>query len=334
MSAAPAQPLSLPAKLKLAAADIKLAHSVFALPFALLAAFLARPLIPSPASAGEVIRGPARIGEGVFPPGSLRTFILQLSLTILCMILARTWAMLVNRIADIRIDAANPRTQRRILASGQLSRRDGTLIAAACALGFIALTALFFILVHNPWPLILSIPVLIWIAFYSFTKRFTALCHIFLGGALAASPIAAAIAINPAALATTPALWFLAGMVLLWVAGFDVIYALQDIDYDRSVRLHSIPAALGWKNAIRISRLLHLGAFTLLILAALPATGHEPRFGPVFLTAVALVGALLIAEHAILAKRGKAGLNMAFFTINGIVSLLLGAAGILDVTVV
>ena len=311
VSAAPAQPLSLPAKLKLAAADIKLAHSVFALPFALLGAFLARPIL-----------------------GSWRVFAGQLAIITLCMILARTWAMLINRIADIRIDAANPRTQRRILASGQLSRREGTLIAAACALGFIALTAIFFILFHNPWPLILSIPVLIWIAFYSFTKRFTALCHIFLGGALAASPLAAAIAINPAAIATTPALWFLAGMVLLWVAGFDVIYALQDIDYDRSVQLHSIPAALGWKNAIRVSRLLHLGAFTLLILAALPATGHEPRFGPVFLTAVALVGLLLIAEHAILAKRGKAGLDMAFFTINGIVSCVLGAAGILDVTVV
>ncbi len=328
MSAAPAQPLSLPAKLRLAAADIKLAHSVFALPFALLAAFLARPP-SSPALAGEVSERGLASKDG----GGMSRFALQLSLIILCMILARTWAMLINRIADIKIDAANPRTQRRILASGQLSRRDGTLIAAACALGFIALTSLFLILFHNPWPLILSIPVLIWIAFYSFTKRLTALCHIFLGGALAASPLAAAIAINPAALATTPALWFLASMVLLWVAGFDVIYALQDIDYDRSVKLHSIPALLGWKNAIWISRLLHLGAFTLLILAALPVTGREPRFGPLFLTAVALVGLLLIAEHAILARRGKAGLDMAFFTINGIVSILLGAAGILDLTI-
>jgi 4-hydroxybenzoate polyprenyltransferase len=118
------------------------------------------------------------------------------------------------------------------------------------------------------------------------------------------------------------------------VAGFDVIYALQDIEYDRSVRLHSIPAAVGWKNAIWVSRVLHVGAFAMLTLAAMPATGREPRFGVVFFGAVALVGVLLIAEHAILAQRGKAGLDMAFFTINGIVSCVLGAAGILDLTVV
>lgn len=305
MSIAPAPALSLPAKLRLAAADIKIAHSVFALPFALLGAFL------------------ARASDTSWP-----RFAAQLAIIIACMVLARTWAMLVNRIADIKIDAANPRTKRRILASGQLSGRDGRRIAGACALGFIALTSLFLILFANLWPLILSIPVLIWIAFYSFTKRFTALCHIFLGGALAASPIAAAVAINPAALFTTPAIFYIAGMVLLWVAGFDVIYALQDIEYDRSVKLHSIPAQLGWKNAIWISRLLHAAAFTLLLLAA----RVDPRFGPIFYTATALVASLLITEHAILARRGKAGLDMAFFTINGIVSCLLGAAGILDLT--
>jgi 4-hydroxybenzoate polyprenyltransferase len=305
MSAAPSPPLSLPAKLALAAADIKLAHSVFALPFALLASFLARPSTdPWPRFAG------------------------QLALIILCMVLARTWAMLINRLADIRIDAANPRTQRRILASGKLPQRDGTLIAAACAILFIAAASLFWTLFANPWPTFLAIPVLLWIAFYSITKRFTALCHIFLGGALAASPLAAAIAINPAALSATPAIWFLAGFVLLWVAGFDVIYALQDIDFDRTAKLHSIPAAVGWKSAIWISRLLHAAAFTLLLLAA----RADPRFGPVFLSATALVAALLMTEHAILARRGKAGLDMAFFTINGVVSCLLGTAGILDLT--
>ena len=305
MSSVPSPPLSLPAKLALAAADIKLAHSVFALPFALLASFLARaPTDPWPRFAG------------------------QLALIILCMVLARTWAMLINRLADIRIDAANPRTQLRILASGKLSRRDGKLIAASCAILFIAAASLFWILFANPWPTYLAIPVLIWIAFYSITKRFTALCHIFLGGALAASPLAAAIAINPAALTTTLSIWFLAGFVLLWVAGFDIIYALQDIDFDRSAKLHSIPAATGWKNAIWISRLLHAAAFTLLLLAA----RADPRFGPLFFAATALVAALLITEHTILARRGKAGLNMAFFTLNGLVSLLLGAAGILDLT--
>ena len=321
MSAAPSSPLSLPAKLALAAADIKLAHSVFALPFALLASFLARPSSPR----GGGVTSPASDGEG-WP-----RFAGQLALLILCMILARTWAMLINRLADIRIDAANPRTHRRILASGKLSQRDGQRIAIACAILFIAACSLFWILFANPWPTYLAVPVLLWIAFYSITKRFTALCHIFLGGALAASPIAAAIAINPAALTTPPtnlSIWFLAGFVLLWVAGFDVIYALQDIDFDRSAKLHSIPAATGWKNAIWISRFLHAAAFTLLVFAA----RADPRFGPLFLAAVALVGVLLITEHAILAKQGKAGLNMAFFTINGLVSLLLGAAGIFDLT--
>jgi 4-hydroxybenzoate polyprenyltransferase len=302
----PAPSVPVLTRLKLAAADIKLAHSVFALPFALLAAFLARP-------------------EGSTWP----RFAGQLTLIVLCMVAARTWAMLINRLADRRFDAANPRTQRRILASGKMSARDATSVAAGSALLFIATASLFYFAFANPWPPILAVPVLIWIAFYSFTKRFTALCHIFLGGALAASPLAAAIAINPESL-TTPVLYFLAGMVLLWVAGFDVIYALQDLDFDRTTGLSSIPAKLGPTGAIWTSRLMHAAAFTLLVLAA----RSDGRFGPLFYTAVAAVAALLITEHVVLAKHGQAGLNMAFFTINGVVSCVLGAAGILDLTIV
>ncbi len=300
--AAPPRP-SLPARLSLAAADIKLAHSVFALPFAVLAAFMARP-------------------EG--SPWS--RFAAQLALVVACMVLARTWAMLVNRLADRDIDAANPRTQRRVIASGRLSSRDGLLIALAAAAGFIACAALFWLFFTNHWPLALGVPVLAWIAFYSFTKRFTALCHVFLGGALAASPLAAAVAIDPAFVAASPALWLLAGMVLLWVAGFDVIYALQDVEFDRATGLHSVPARLGPVGAIRVSRILHAGAFALLCLSA----RAETRFGPVFAAAVIAVGGLLVVEHVVLARRGKAGLDMAFFTINGVVSCVLGAAGVLD----
>lgn len=300
--AAPPRP-SLPARLSLAAADIKLAHSVFALPFAVLAAFMARP-------------------EG--SPWS--RFAGQLAVVVACMVLARTWAMLVNRLADRDIDAANPRTRRRVIASGRLSSRDGLLIALAAAAAFVACTTLFWLLFANPWPLALSVPVLAWIAFYSFTKRFTALCHAFLGSALAASPLAAAVAIDPAFVAASPALWLLAGMVLLWVAGFDVIYALQDVEFDRATGLHSVPARLGPVGAIRVSRLLHAGAFALLCLAA----RAETRFGPVFAAAVIAVGGLLVVEHVVLARRGKAGLDMAFFTINGVVACVLGAAGVLD----
>jgi 4-hydroxybenzoate polyprenyltransferase len=299
---------SLSAKLILAAGDIKLAHSVFAMPFAILAAFMARP-VGSP----------------------WRVFAAQLGLIVICMVLARTWAMLVNRLADRQIDAANPRTQRRVLASGRLAARDGLLIALGSAALFVAACGAFWVFFANPWPLTLSLPVLAWIGFYSFTKRFTALCHVFLGGALAASPIAAAIAVDPHVPTTTPALWFLSGMVLLWVAGFDVIYGLQDIEFDRGAGLHSVPARLGWRGAIWVSRVLHVGAFAILALAASPV-GREARFGPVFFAAVGGVGVLLLVEHAILAKRGKAGLDMAFFTVNGVVSCVLGVAGVLDVT--
>jgi 4-hydroxybenzoate polyprenyltransferase len=191
---------------------------------------------------------------------------------------------------------------------------------------FIAATSLF-LLFDNRWPIMLSLPVLAWIALYSFTKRFTALCHLFLGGALAISPLAAAIAVRPEALADTPALHWLAAMVLVWVAGFDIIYALQDIDTDKRQSLHSIPSRLGVPAAMTIARIFHVFAMAALIIAGL----SDARLNLIFAIGVAIVGLLLITEHAILARRGKAGLNMAFFTINGIVSCVLGAAGVVDV---
>lgn len=296
-------PPSFLARLRILAADIKLAHSIFAMPFAILAAFMARD-----------------------PATSWGRFAAQLTIVILCMIFARTWAMLINRLADRRFDADNPRTTRRALAAGSISATFGRAAAIITAVGFIAAAALFMFF-GNVWPIMLSVPVLAWIALYSFTKRFTPMCHLFLGGALAVSPLAAAIAIRPEALIDTPALYWLAAMVLVWVAGFDIIYALQDIDADRRQKLFSIPSRLGPATAITISRLLHTLAFAALILASLT----EPRFGLIFAVGVGLVGLLLIAEHAILARRGRAGLSMAFFTINGIVSCILGAVGIADI---
>lgn len=309
--------------------DIKLAHSVFALPFALLAAFMATPVWR--ASGAESI-GRA---EGVGTPGegaAGATFAWQLGLIVICMFFARTWAMLVNRLADWRYDRENPRTARRAIASGRLSPRAALVVALAAAGMFIASCAGFAFVFNNPWPLILSIPVLAWIAFYSFTKRFTAWCHVFLGGALAASPIAAAIAIDPGvfvpALAPTGhAILLLAGMVLCWVAGFDVAYALQDLDFDRRTGLRSIPAALGVRGALWASRGLHALSFMALVLAV----RAEPRFGIIMWAGAGLVGSALIVEHAVLARRGVAGLPMAFFTLNGFISLTLGAAGIADV---
>lgn len=311
-SAATAAPTASPwASLRLIAADIKLAHSVFALPFAVLGAFLAR--------TGQWPGTPERSGPLYFG--------IQLALVVLCMVAARTWAMLFNRLADRKIDAANPRTARRALPAGRLSAAQGWAAAIASALLFIAITSAFWALFGNPWPLALSLPTLAFIAFYSLTKRFTILCHVFLGGALAASPLAACIAVNPSSLSSVPAVWCIAAMVLLWVAGFDIIYALQDIDFDRSAGLSSIPARLGARGALWVSRALHL----LALLALIAAWQADGRLGWLFGAGTALVAGLLVAEHVVLVRRGQAGLDMAFFTLNGIVSCVLGVAGCLDV---
>ncbi len=302
-------PLPIHKRLTLALADIKLAHSVFALPFAVLATFLVAPR------------------EGKHNNINFTNLPGTLTLIILSMILARTWAMLVNRVADANLDADNLRTQTRPFASGSLSKRDGFLLLTATATAFVVTTAGFGFFYDNWLPTQLSTPVLLWIGFYSFTKRFTWLCHVFLGGALAASPIAAAIAVNPELLPDTPAIFFLAAMVLLWVAGFDIIYALQDLDHDRKANLNSIPAKFGFKKAIWISRIFHAASLALLVYTWKLA----PQLSTLFATATALTAALLIYEHIILAKRGKAGIPIAFFTLNGIISLLIGILGTLDI---
>lgn len=293
--------------LRLAAADIKLAHSVFALPFAVLGAFLARE-----------------------PEAPWKTFGFQLGIVVLCMVCARTWAMLVNRLADRDIDAENDRTSRRAFASGKLSAVSGWALAIAAAALFAGACSLFWFLFKNPWPVILSVPVLAWVAFYSYTKRFTAACHLFLGGALGISPVAAAIAIRPDAALHTPALWWIAGFVVLWVAGFDVIYALQDIEFDQKKGLFSIPAAVGEQGALWFARALH--AFALFLLLAAWTSGQKTGhvLGPLFGAGMLVVAAVLLLEHIVVAKRGKAGIPMAFFTLNGIVSCVLGACGVID----
>jgi len=310
MPAAPTQHADAPRiPIALALRDIKLAHTVFALPFALLGACLATPALR------------ADPPEGAWP-----RFAAQLALVVVCMIFARTWAMLVDRVADRRFDARNERTARRAVASGALPARAALVIALASAAAFTLGCAAFYLFFDNPWPVILALPTLAWIALYSYTKRFTALCHLFLGGALAASPLAAAIAVAPDALAHTPAIYALALMVALWVAGFDVLYALQDIDFDRSEGLHSIPARLGARRAAILSRAMHA-----LALGALVATLLlDPRLGAIFALAVLGVAALLVFEHIHVARRGLAGLPVAFGLVNGAISIALSLAGALD----
>jgi 4-hydroxybenzoate polyprenyltransferase len=301
-------PLAAPAPARSAAwiiaADIKLAHSVFALPFALLAAFM------------------AAAPQGGSPPW--RRFAGQLALVVAAMVLARTVAMLANRLLDRHIDAANPRTAGRALPSGRLTPAAALAALLGGAALFMLACAGFGLLWGNWWPAVLGAPVLAWLAAYGLLKRFTALCHAYLGASLAISPPAAALAVDPAALAAQPAILLLAGMVLAWVAGFDIIYALQDLEVDRAQGLHSLPARLGPRRAILLSRALH-GAALLALGGALVV---DRRLGPVFAAAVAAVALLLLYEHVTLrAWSARAG---AVFTVNGIISLLLGGAGVAD----
>lgn len=297
-----APPPSIAQQLGAVARDIKLSHTVFALPFALLATFLA---------AGWADRSPA-IGEFV--------------LILLCMFFARTFAMAFNRLSDAVIDARNVRTERRALPSGRVRWDTMLWVVIVCGLTFIGCAALFIVQSKNPWPLILSMPVLLVLGGYSYTKRFTWLCHAFLGFALSISPIAAVIAIEPGYLGQ-PAVWLLALMVLTWVAGFDVLYALQDTDIDRELGLYSIPSRLGVGKALMISRGLHLVS----IGALLGVAWLSLQLGLLFWIAAGITAALLIFEHALVFGGRTKQLNMAFFTVNGVISLLLGAAGITDV---
>ena len=288
--------------------DIKLAHSVFALPFALLGAFLAAGGVP-------------RVGA--------------LALIVACMFFARSFAMLSNRYLDREIDAENPRTAGRALPRGAISPTTVRLAMLFCALATAIGAAGFGAAYGNWWPLIVSPIVLAWLGGYGLAKRYTAAAHFILGGALALSPIAAALAIAPAYLAE-PTAWLLAGFVLLWVAGFDMIYALQDIEVDRAQGLRSIPARLGERGALLAAKGCHLTALGLLVAVyrttpMLRATGVLPgERTSLFLAAVVIVGLLLMAEHR---AAGRGQFTMAFFTVNGVIGLLVGAMGIADVVI-
>jgi 4-hydroxybenzoate polyprenyltransferase len=295
-------PATLTQRLLAVARDIKLSHSVFALPFALLATFLA--------AATEARR----------PTWD------ELLLIVVCMVLARTVAMTVNRWADARLDAVNPRTAGRAIPSGRLDRAFVLTVALACAAMFIVATSIFWVLHANIWPLLLSPLVLAWLAGYSFSKRFTWLCHLWLGVALALSPLAASVAITPASLGTA-APWLLAAMVACWVAGFDIIYALQDIEVDRTAGLHSMPSRLGSEPALWISRLLHLTTLAALVGLTLASPYLHVLFG----VGVVVAAGLLVLEHALVWGSRTHHLNVAFLTVNGVISLLLGALGIADI---
>lgn len=295
------------------AADIKLGHSVFALPFGLFGAFIAA-VVPG---------GPLAAEDG----GHWIRFAGQLSLVVLAMVAARTAAMVANRLVDRAIDARNPRTAGRALPAGRV--RAGTMTAALLASvgATVAAAGGFWLIDGNQWPLVMAVPVLAWLLLYGYLKRFTWLCHFWLGASLAMSPILAAVAVNPAAL-SQPALWLLGGAVLCWVAGFDVIYALQDVEVDRRDGLSSLPASWGEARALHSSGVLHVAAASLFV--AVYLFSPAGRLDRLYVGAVAAAAVVLLIEHVAVRRLGTRGLPVTFGLLNGVVSIVVGGAGIAD----
>lgn len=280
---------------------VKFSHSIFALPFAIMAAFLA---------------GRHRT-SGLPGMG-------QLSLIVICMVAARSAAMTFNRIVDARIDAGNARTAGRPLPTGRISVRQARTFFIACCGAFMAACAGFFWLDANLWPLVLSVPVLAYLCFYSYTKRFTQWSHLVLGSAIALSPVAAWVAIHPASIGWPVVL--LAAAVTCWIGGFDIIYACQDVGPDRRNGLYSLPARTGVAHALWIARGLHV--LTVGLLAALAPLAS---LGWLYGVGAATVALLLLVENLLVRADDLSRINLAFFTVNGIVSLLLGAAAVADI---
>jgi 4-hydroxybenzoate polyprenyltransferase len=286
---------------------IRFSHTLFALPFALLAAAMAW---------AANARGD--------PPVGFR--VRDLAGILVCMVAARSAAMAFNRLADRRLDAANPRTRQRHLPAGTLAVDLVVALTAICSLGFVAGTLLFW---PNWIPLAASLPVLLFLLVYSYTKRFTVLTHCWLGAALMLAPLGAWVAIRGSieAFAWPPVM--LGSAVLLWVAGFDMIYACQDVDFDVKMRLRSMPARLGVAGALRAAALCHLAMIA--VLAALPLVYKD--FGRLYLTGVAAIALLLLYEHWLVRPDDLSRVNRAFFQVNAVVSLGLLGIGVADLLV-
>lgn len=304
---------------------IRFSHTLFALPFAALAAIMAI-TTPLPPDAGATATNHATaIGSAsaIGPPALTLRHGLGL---LLCMVLARSVAMAFNRLVDQRIDAANPRTAGRHLPAGQLGRPEVWWFTLISALGFIAATLLF---LPNRLPLYGSIPVLGFLCGYSLAKRFTSLAHLWLGVALALSPVCVWLALRGwwSWGDLTPPL-LLASAIASWVCGFDIIYACQDADFDRAAGLHSVPARWGVAGALRIAALAH--AATLVCLLALPLLAPQVGLGKLYLSAVLLVAALLWYEHRLVSPDDLDRVNQSFFHVNAVISVLLLVAGGLD----
>lgn len=270
---------------------IKFSHSIFALPFALGAMVVAAKGWPE-----------------------AKTFLL----IVLAMVTARSAAMAFNRIADAEIDAKNPRTQNRHIPQGILSKKFVSLFTIVCSAAF--LTACYFI---NPLAFLLSPLVLLWLFAYSFTKRFTWATHLWLGISLGLSPLATWVAVTNQW--PWPAL-SLGAAVTLWVAGFDIIYATQDFEFDRKEGVQSIVARFGISKALWISRVFHLISFLLLLFF-----GYQNQLGTTYMVTAFLMGAGLFYEQSLVKPADLSKVNAAFFNMNGVISLLFFFAILMEI---
>lgn len=260
---------------------IKIEHSVFALPYAYAGAFLAC---------------------GGMPP------LLPLLILTIAMIAVRSFAMAFNRLADLEIDRQNPRTNSRPLVTGKITIRGAIIFTAVMAIVFIASCAAL-----NLLCLCLAVPALLYCAAYSYLKRFTWICHFWLGSTLGLAPLAGFLAINPAAPPVSVLLLFFA--VTFWVGAFDIYYSFQDVDYDKKTGLHSVPADFGSATALAIAGFSHTMTVIYLFL-----TGYAANLGWPWYILCAAIGILLFWEHRLVKPEDLTRINTAFFTLNGIIS--------------
>jgi 4-hydroxybenzoate polyprenyltransferase len=272
---------------------VKFSHTVFAMPFALIGFSLAI----------------SETGNEF----SLKLLIL----IILCMVFARNAAMSFNRLVDRKFDALNPRTKNREIPAGIINTKSVTAFVIINAILFIISTAFI-----NRLTLYLSPVALLVVLGYSLTKRFTSLCHFILGLGLSLAPIGAYISVT-GVFSITPLIYSF--IVLTWVSGFDIIYALQDDEFDKSNKLHSLPSASGRKNALAVSIIVHFITFILVILAGLSGNG-----GWLFWIGATVFTMLLIYQHSIVKPEDLSKVTLAFGTTNGIASILFAIFVILD----
>lgn len=292
---------------------VKFSHTIFALPFAMIGFFLG---IKKNAAAVSLNKT-SGWGLDVTNWEDWKLIAFKLLLVLVCMVTARSAAMAFNRYLDRNFDAQNPRTAIREIPRGIISPNS--------ALRFVILNCLIFTiacLFINLLCFFLAPVALFVILFYSFTKRFTPLCHLVLGLGLSLAPIGAFLAVT-AHFELLPLLFSFS--VLFWVSGFDIIYALQDIDFDQSQKLYSIPSVLGAKRALRVSEILHL-----LSAAAVIAAGFYGGFNWLYWIATSVFVGMLIYQHSIVKPSDLSKVNIAFMTANGIASVVFGVLVIID----